>query len=446
MARTGIGIHLSQALGQHQLLIPRMLQSIEVLQLPGQELEAFLRRQAEENEALELVEPRLDAVRPPRSSRGSRERTEDHDEMLRNQPDLRGGLRERVEEELALVECEPELMEWVRFLVGCLDDAGYLSTDDATLLRLAAELGLEGDEDTLERALAVLQGLEPRGIGARGAVHALLLQLDPEDPEFGLLRAVLVDFLEDVARNKLPAVARSLGVSVEELQKLLARLGELDLRPAAGLVEGGAPPLTPDVVVEVDGEDFSVRLERSGLPQVRLDERVSELARDRDQGAEVRSYLRGKLDRARWLVDAVEQRERTLLRVAQRTFEHQRAFLRQGPGHLAPLRMSDLAQELGIHVSTVSRAVASKYAQTPWGILALRHFFQSPAGADSESARDDVLETVRRVFAEEDPAAPLSDDAVVEALDRQGFKLARRTVAKYRGELGIPSSYRRRKY
>ena len=160
----------------------------------------------------------------------------------------------------------------------------------------------------------------------------------------------------------------------------------------------------------------------------------------------MRSYLRGKLDRARWLIDAMEQRERTLMRIATRTFEHQRAFLEQGPGHLVPLRMSDLADELEMHVSTVSRAVAGKYAQTPWGILPLRHFFQSSAGADEDSARDDVLQVVKEVFEGEDARAPLSDDQVVEAMKKRGWKLARRTVAKYRGELGIPSSYRRRKY
>ncbi len=446
MERPGLGQRLQQTLGQHQLLLPRLLQSIEVLQLPHLELEAWLRRQAEENEALELIEVRPESVRPPRITSRGREATEAHDEMLQNQPDRTPGLAQRVAEELAMVEAEEAVLEWARFLVRCLDPRGFLTLDDGTLLQLGREQGLEGEADLLERAIAVLQSLEPRGIAARGAVHALLLQLDPPDPEYGLLRALLVDFLEDVARNKLPAVARALGVSLPELERLLARLRALDPRPAAALLEDSAPLLRPDVVVEPAGDGFEVRLDSARLPQVRIDERVAQLARDRVQPRDVRRYLRAKLDRARWLIDAVEQRERTLLRVSVALFVHQRAFLEHGPGHLVPLRMAALSSELGVHISTISRAVAGKYAQTPWGIFALRHFFQGPAGADEESAREGVLAALKTLVEAEDRHRPLSDDQVVAAMARKGWKLARRTVAKYRRELGIPSSYRRRRY
>ena len=453
MTRPSLGHALHQSLGQHQLLLPRMLQSIEVLQMPAVELEPWLRAQAEENEALEVASRRMDEGPPPaRGPLGSREATEAHDEMLRNQPDRGPGVPERVEEQLALVEAPAEVLAWVRFLVRCLDEHGYLAIEDDELLELGAAQGLVGDPERLAEAQRLLWSLEPRGIGARGAVHALLLQLDPDDPDFGHLRALLVDFLEDLARNKLPAVARSLGLGLDELLGLLARLGELDPHPGRELGEQGAPLLRPDVRVEAvareggTGLEFEVTLERGSLPAVRLDGDVERLARDKRQAAEVRRYLRGKLDRARWVVEALAQRERTLLRVATAVFEHQRAFLEHGPGHLAVLRMGDVARELEMHVSTVSRAVSGKYAQTPWGILPLRHFFQASAGADDESARDDVLEVVKGIFAAEDPAQPLSDDQVVAELERRGWKLARRTVAKYRGELGIPSSYRRRKY
>ena len=164
------------------------------------------------------------------------------------------------------------------------------------------------------------------------------------------------------------------------------------------------------------------------------------------QAPDVRRYLRGKVDRARWLVEAVEQRRETLLRVAQAVFAHQRAFLEHGPGHLVPLRMVRVAELLSLHVSTVSRAVAGKSAQTRWGIHPLRWFFQSAAGDTADAARDDVREELRRVVESEDPAAPLSDEELVVAMQGRGLSLARRTVAKYRKELGIPSSYRRRQF
>jgi len=155
-------------------------------------------------------------------------------------------------------------------------------------------------------------------------------------------------------------------------------------------------------------------------------------------------YYRERVERARWIVDAVGQRGETLLRVATIAFDRQRAFLDEGPGHLAPLRMTEVAELLELHVSTVSRAVAGKHAQTPAGIFPLRHFFQAPAEAGRSV--EDQRELVRRLFAEEDPASPLSDDEAAERLAARGVTVARRTVAKYRKELGIPSSYRRRRH
>jgi RNA polymerase sigma-54 factor len=450
MAR--IGLSLQQSMGQHQLLLPRMLQSVEVLQLPATELEAWLHRAAEDNEALALEGPSQESrgEAPTLRRKGTREDSERHDQMLRNQPARAHGQTENLEEQLALLDLDQAVLDWARFLISCIDTNGYLSAGDATLLALAEEGGLTGGEAALERGLGVLRGLEPRGIGARNAIDALVLQLDRDDPQYDLLLTLLEDFLEDVARNKLPGVARAMGLSVGELQRLIDRLGELDPRPAAQLSDESAPVLHPDVLVERDGDGFEVRVESAGLPSVKIDEDIAHLAKDKHQTADVRRYLRKKIDRARWVCEAVEQRGRTLLRIASKTFEHQRAFLEHGPGHLAPLRMNQLADELDIHVSTVSRAVAGKYAQTPFGILPLRYFFQSSAGAGAGAgegtARDDVRSAVREIFEREDRSQPLSDDEVVEQLAGSGIDLARRTVAKYRKELGIPSSYRRRKY
>jgi RNA polymerase sigma-54 factor len=333
----------------------------------------------------------------------------------------------------------------VRFLIASLDANGYLSASDEELVARAAAEGLAGGADELARSLGVLRSLEPRGIGARSAVDALLLQLDPADPEYERLRRLLGEFLGELAKNKLPSVARAMNLSIDEVRALLARLSALDPHPGRQLCDELSPAILPDVVVEpTPGGGFEVRVDRSAWPAVAVDPTVHELARDKGQTKQVRSYLRGKIDRARWIVEAVEQRGETLLRISRSLFGKQRAFLEQGPGHLAALRMTDLAQEIGLHVSTVSRAVAGKYAQTPWGIYPLRYFFQS-AGSDG-SSREDVRDLVRRVFEREDPARPLSDDEVVAAMGAQGIELARRTVTKYRKELGIPSSYRRRRY
>ncbi len=430
------------------LLLPGMLQSIEILQLATLDLSAYLREAFEQNEALVLEEP--DFAPAPKweegSRAGKREDSERHDEMLQNHPAPEKGITDLVEEQLAVLDIPPSLLEWVRFLVGCLDESGYLSADDEELLELARELGLSCDQAVLGRAVAIVQQLEPRGIGGRNAVDALLLQIDPGDPDYATLCALLENFLEEIVHNKLPSVARAMGLEMKRLAELLGTLRALNPRPLAAWIGDTAPPVRPEVVVEPDGDAFLVRVDQSGLPSVRIDTDVREMSKDRAQSASVRRYLRGKLDQARFLVRALEQRRETLLRVATRIFEHQRDFLDRGPGHLVPLRMGAVAEELEMHTSTVSRSVSGKYVQTHWGVHPLRWFFQT-AGAGSEtSARDDVREVLRRAIASENPRRPYSDDELVREMQQRGHPMARRTIAKYRHELGVPSSYQRRKF
>lgn len=451
MPRPGLGTHLSLGTRQELALAPRMLQSVEVLQLPAGDLEAWLLEQAESNEALCLDPPassedRTAATPDLPARRPDREATEAHDEMLRNQPDRAAGLAEELEPELAATGLEGSRLEWARFLIGCLDERGYLSAPDEVLLEQAREAELPGGAAALGLAIADLQSLEPRGLGARDAIEALLLQLDPDDPDYGLLCRLLEEFVEELARNHWPDVARAMDLEMPDLQRLLAILGELDPRPAARLVGEDVPCLRPDVRVLPDETGrLQVELANGALPAVAVDETLRSLARDREQPADVRRYARERVDGARAVVDAVRQRGETLLAVSRALFAHQRAYLEHGPGHLVPLKMTALAEELGLHVSTVSRCVAGKYAQTPWGIEPLRGFFQSAAGG-GDAARGDVREVVREVFAAEDPTAPLSDGEAAEILAARGLDLARRTVAKYRRELGIPTSYRRRRF
>ncbi len=443
----GYELKLQQSQRQELLLLPRMLQSIQVLQLPSTELEGYLREAVEANETLRLEDPGRGAegAPPPPRRRAAPQATERHDAWLESQPSP-PGMHARLEEQLGLLEVEDEILPWVRLLIECLDGNGYLSAPDDTLLELATERGLAPDPGRLGQAIAAVQRLEPRGIGGRDAIEALLLQLDPREADYALLCRLLEDFLEEVAKNKLPAVAKALGIDLARLDGLLERLRELRLRPAAGLVDETPGPIRPDVVVERRGQGFEVRVELSGLPAVSIDPRVAALAKDGRQSAAVRRYLRGKLERARWLLESLEQRRETLLRVASAAFGHQQEFLTHGPDHVRPLRMGQLADELGLHVSTISRAVAGKHADTPWGILPLRSFFQGSAGGDEEATRDHVAERIRGIIGGEDPRDPLSDDAVAQVLSQAGIELARRTVAKYRAELGIPSSYRRRRW
>ena len=441
-----------QVRAEQQLAIqPRMLQSIEMLQLPRLELDSYLADLALGNEALELDSAMGSPTSLGRATAAGWQATEAHDEMLRNQPEREHSLAEIVEREFAGVELREREREWVRFLVGCLDERGFLSASDEELLELARASGMQPAEGELTLAIATLQEFgrsapELLGIGARGAIEALLLQLDPEDEDYTLLCRLLEEFLEELARNKLPQVARAVGVELAELERLIAVLSSIDSRPLTHLSESVAAALRPDVVVEWTGSGFELRLAHGALPTVAIDAQVLELSKDRELPRELRHYLRGKVDEARFIVEAVQQRGQTLLRVCQGLFLHQQAFLEHGLGHMRPLLMVDLAAELELHVSTISRTVQGKVAQTPWGLFPLRSFFQAKTGGANGSARDDVRERVRSWIADEDPRAPLSDDELVRKFAEAGLQVARRTIAKYRGELGIQSSYGRRRF
>ena len=458
MAKLGLNHGLHQR--QDMVLAPRMLQAIEVLALPGADLEGWLMEQAEGNEALVVEAPRPEltsdrgVLEPSRSRAAAMRASDDHHALLMAQPDRSLSLSDTVEEQLAARDAGGELREWVRFLVDCLDPSGLLGDSDEELMALAvaADIALAGTESgwsLLGRAIGELQQLEPAGIGARSSVEALLLQLDPTDGDYALLCSLLEDFLFELSRNRRPSVAAKLGLELGELDRLLGVLGQLETRPAAHLTEDAAPTIQPAVMVHKDGELVSVELVRGLLPSVTIDPMAEELLGGGALDGEARGYLRGKVDRARSVAEAVEMRGVTLLRVAEGVIRRQPLFMTDGLSGLSPLSMTELAAELELAPSTISRAVAGKSMQTPFGILPLRQFFQtstSTAGEGGAAATEAVRIRVKHLIDDEDPSAPLSDEAIVEALGDSGLAVARRTVAKYRKELGIPSSYQRKRH
>lgn len=453
---------------QEMILAPRMLQSIEVLTLPAMDLEGWLSSQAELNEALLVEPPDLGGDTgdghgsgwesgPGRGAAARSKATDDHYALLQAQPGPELSLSDEIEAQLASRDLGPELSSWIRFLVSCLDEGGLLSVSDEELAELSMESGLPyagaaAGRSLLADAIAELQQFEPRGIGARSSVEALLLQLDPMDSDYGLLCSLLEDFLFELSRNQRPSVASKLGLELAELDRLLGVLERLDTRPTAGMAGEMAPALTPDLIAlsEDGGETFGVELTRGALPRVSVDPVAEELLSGFERGSDARAYLAEKVEKARWVLEAVEMRGVTLLRVAQAALRHQAAFLRHGPTSLVPLAMKDVAAELELATSTVSRAVAGKAVQTAWGIVPLRSLFQTTAGEAAEgqaaSSTEAVRGRVKALVGAENPSSPLSDEALVKALVAEGHNVARRTVAKYRGELGIPSSYRRKRH
>jgi RNA polymerase sigma-54 factor len=298
-----------------------------------------------------------------------------------------------------------------------------------------------------EQALAIVQGLEPRGVGGRTVEETLVLQVDPDDLLFVEKRRLLEEHLEDLMKNRLQKVARDMGLDLEEVMMLIEELHGLHPAPGARLSPSAAQLVYPDVVVEdAEGGGFQVELVNSYLPPLTVRQDYVKLMNDRDTAPDVREHARKRVEGARWLIDAIQQRQATLTRVAERIFDHQRGYLDHGDLGLRPLKMQTVADELGIHVSTVSRAIADKWVQTPRGIVPLKFFFTggTETASGGVESRLNVKNRVKEIIDREDPSHPVSDDEVAEQLKVQGLEVARRTVTKYRKQLGIASSRQRR--
>jgi RNA polymerase sigma-54 factor len=439
-----------------QRLLPQMLQSIEVLQLATADLAQLVARQLETNEVLEeqppedpaaISEQAVDAAAEAASAwegPGVRPTSDDVDGrrgMLENQPARVDPVLATVRQQIAFRELPRALAHAVLDLAERLDERGLLATP---LSDVAAETSVP--IELLRLALGELQTMDPRGLGAGSAVEAMLLQA-VGDPDFALIEQLLTQHVQALAKNHLPDVARALDLDLDELLLLIERMRALTPAPAAGLRETVEPAIVPDVVAWLADGQVQVALADDGVPQLSVNEHYECLLRDASTDRALREHLRSRVRAANDLIFAIAHRQSTLLRVARVVVGRQRDFLVHGRVALRPLRIADVAGELGMHASTVSRAVAGKYVETALGTFPLREFCAS-GSADGTGgaghARTAIAQQVADLVQSEDRSKPWSDDALVAQLARRGIAVARRTVTKLRQELGIPSSYRRR--
>lgn len=449
-----LGVSLTQSQQQGLLLLPRMLQAIEILQLSTLDLVAMIDKELSENETLEVTQksaedaPRGDVeAAPPWDSDDWSPRAAAADDsradFLGQLPEHNISLHAHLLNQLLVLELEDDVRAIVSFLIGSLDGNGHLLLDES-------EIGAFFDPETpVAAAFDVLQGLEPKGIGQAGPRESMLAQVDPEDPDAEWLRQIIETHLEDLAANRLPKVASELGVSVDELKLLLAKLKAIEPCPGRAFAAAEPSRVQPDIVVRREDGEWQVYVDDARVPPLGISEIYQGLAADAGAPRRVRSYLKKKLGSARELMAAIEQRRSTLGRVARAALERQRAFLEKGPAALRPLAMQEVADAVGVHLSTVSRASADKHVQTDFGVFPLRDLFDggkaigATDGQGGES-RASVRDRIARMVEAEDKAKPLSDEEIVRQLSSNGLDVARRTVAKYRTELGIPSSWRRR--
>ncbi|MEN6497334.1 MAG: RNA polymerase factor sigma-54 [Thermoguttaceae bacterium] len=475
---------------QKQVLAPRMIQSMEILQLPIMALQERIEQEMQENPVLELREEdpdlpseEVEIESPDSPTDDERELVidegkdeadferllkmdeewpdhfEEHSRPSRNRMDEEGerkhdamanmvsrpqSLQDYLHDQLGWFDLDSKLRAMADRIIYNLDPNGYLqmSLDD-----LLGPDATDDDRALAKLALAVVQRLDPPGVAARDLRECLLLQLTPGMLYFEQLRTLISGHLEDLEHNRLPVIARKTGYTIELIQETLKELRKLNPKPGADYSEAFVPTVTPDVFIDaVENGGFKVRLEEGHTPSLFISPYYRKLLITNQANDETREYIKRKLSSAQWLIDSIEQRRNTLTRVAQAIVDHQTEFLTKGPDFIQPLKMQQIADKVGVHVTTVSRAVDDKWIQTPRGIFPLKRFFcGGTVSADGEEvAWDAVRLKLQEIIDKEDKQHPLSDEDLVKELGKHGITVARRTVTKYRKAMKIPSSRQRR--
>ncbi|MFO0970006.1 MAG: RNA polymerase factor sigma-54 [Gemmataceae bacterium] len=492
--------HLAQRMDQRMILAPRMIQSMEILQLPIMALQERIEHELQENPVLEekgagdedgapaSAEEDTAPEEPPAEEPAEAENPEtelvidkegdeeDFDRLMAMNEDWADHFNEehrpssnRIDEELdkkhdAMVnmaarpqslqdylaaqlgfldvsEAERALME---LLVSHIDDRGYLATPLEDIAH-ATEPPIPVPQ--LEDALARIQKLDPLGVGARDYIECLLLQVTSETPHREVVRALIQNHLEDIQHNRLPIIQKRTGYDLHTIHEAIEVLKHLNPKPGAAFHEENIPYVTPDIIVDRnENDEYVVKLVDDWTPNIYISRRYIDLYRDKGADPKAKEFLKRKIQAAQWLIEAIEQRRNTLSKVTKAIIGRQRAFLDRGPEHIEPLKMQQIADIVGVHVTTVSRAVDDKWVQTPRGIFPLKRFFGG--GTHTATGEEVAWETIKQklleIIGNEDKSNPLSDEELVDALAKADYPVARRTVTKYRKMLNIASSRQRK--
>ncbi|MCC6428598.1 MAG: RNA polymerase factor sigma-54 [Phycisphaerales bacterium] len=524
-------------------LAPRMIQSMEILQMPLADLQERIQQELENNAALEIAELDADATRADRkaaeaadldrpmevnesSATDDFQRLEEYqefnpeaaeNEFSASDYEDRGGaptvepspgpsapepglsreddfgsysparmdgerdakldamaaaparsasLTEQLQDQWALSDVEDRIRAMGDIIIPYIEEDGYVRTPLATIAdRVPASSPIKPTAEGLEHGLRAVQLLiEPAGIGARDVRECLLLQLDAmedsladeieRDPDarktLAAARRIIEGYLDDLTQNRLPRISERTGLSLDEIKAALVVMRKLSISPARRLVDEASRPIVPDAIVEYDADEdrYIAYLNEGRIPNLRVNQEYAHMSKDLGVDKQSREFLKTSLGNAHWLIDAVNQRKRTLLRVVKAVVEAQREYFDYGPQATKPLPMTQVAEQLGIHVATVSRAVSEKYLQTPRGVVPLRKFFTG--GTQTDEGEDVSWEAIRAALKDvidaEDKAKPLSDEALADELKKHGLEIARRTVAKYREQMGIPTARLRKTF
>ena len=478
---------LSLKLTQKLVMTPSLQQAIKLLQMTRMELQATLTKELVENPILEEGEEPEEEEERPQEAEGEAEGTAeepevaadelDHEESMEDidldayfndylESSFDGSMREIREAppienslsrdpdlydhllfQLHMSDASPRQRELCELVIGNLNPDGFLVATREELAHL-----MEDSEqvpcslDEVDAAVRAVRDFDPPGIACWELRESLLLQLDAEEePEDSLARRIVAEYWNEFLKRQFPKISKDLGCALEELEPVIERIRALETRPGRKFSSERTQYVEPDVVIVRVGDDYVIQLNDDGMPRLRISRAYRRMLREmraQKSEAEAQQYIKEKMRSALWLIKSLDQRQRTIYKVADSIIRQQRSFLDYGIEHLRPMVLRDVADDIGMHESTVSRVVSNKYIHTPRGLFPLKFFFHS--GIDRDFGGDisslTVKQKIEQLIKTEDPKRPLSDNALTKALNREGINIARRTVAKYRDELQIPSS------
>lgn len=461
----------SQSLLQQQTIAPQMQQSLQLLQTPTLELRQLVQQELVVNPTLEeestdisledatsssedeefdrefaelsqLDEEWREYMAQSRISSPKRDDADERHQFVMDSIVEPVTLQDHLMKQLNFAEVPAAMREIAAMLIGNIGENGFLQVD---LEDLCFDLGIPIQD--LEAAKALVQSFDPVGIGALDLHDCLLIQLRRLGKHHSLEYRIIDHHLDDLARKRYPQIAKKLSVSPEQITKAAEFIATLDPRPGSRFGEDTNTYVTPDVTVERIGDEWLVSMNSEQIPRLRISNAYKDLMAS-GSGRETKAYIRDKIRAGKFLIKSIHQRQQTIQSIATEIVSRQEGFLECGPSRLKPMNMAQIAEKVGVHETTVSRAVSGKYMATPHGVFEMKYFFTTGYETeDGESlSNTSVKQTLGEMIGSEDPKKPHSDKMLVEELEKRGIKIARRTVAKYREEMNILPSHMRRSY
>jgi len=469
---------INMRLGMQQRLVmtPRLQQALKLLQMPTQELQQVLRQEILQNPMLEEVDEleevetledeapaeeeqaaEKEAEEPARQEEdwddyfetafgmgGANSEIEEREDFLERVPVAKPSFAEHLMGQLRLATEDEQVLDIGAYIIGNLDDSGYLVCPLDEIART-----FETSEEEIGKILKIIQTFEPSGVGARDLRECLLIQLETKEMLDSLAARIVSEFFEEFKQKKYLDISKKLKISLKEVQAQAAVIGSLNPKPGLDIFADGPRYVIPDLVVERVGDKYVVFLNDRNVPRLRISQSYrSELQGDHEISEETRNFINSKLKNAKWLIQTIEQRRRTMIKVMESIVEAQHDFFEKGTGSLRPLTLQQVASKINMHESTVSRVTTNKYVQTPRGVYELKYFFSSALSTESGeevSAKSAKLK-IKEIIAKEDAKKPLSDQKIADMLREDELIIARRTVAKYREQLGILPARHRKQY